>query len=307
MKGYSIIKTGIYKLLEAAFLALLGCYLLYLMQATTTFYLPLPGRPVVMLLGALSGVAGFRAILQIRDWKQILGGLVCAGICFLSFVSGRYPFLLFIGILIIGCLNIDYKKILRLFSVLFTLFLAVTFLSALSGGIDVFVYLKDGNIRSSLGIIYPTDMASAVLIAMAVSWAAWDGFTDGMAVCAGLACIWFSRYIAMSITSTICGGVFAFFALLHLISQRIAQKRNVPERLYRSLEWVIMLAFPCCALLMFALIYAYSKGAVPAIRIDNLISGRLSYALNSWKEHGVHPFGSAFEMMGNGSTTYLFE
>ena len=305
--------------LKYMFFALLGIYDLFLMSTTSTFYLPYPEGLQRYLLFALVSVVILRGLLYFDEvTKQgehncLFGiGLCLAAIYLLVYRNDRFIFLLFLGVLTLGCIGIDYRNILKLHMILLALFLAVTCFSALGGAIENFVFMKEGNIRSSWGICYPTDFASAVLFLCLFAWVVLNEVPDILMLPIAVGGVWFAKNIPMSITSTLCFGAFAGVLVLrvvyHLLLKtgfyRGMQKRKLFTYLEKHGRWLLVMSFPMLGLTMFGLLFFYAKGYSFALVINNLLSNRLALSLDMYRECGLKMFGTPFAQIGSGFSTY---
>ena len=60
----------------------------------------------------------------------------------------------------------------------------------------------------------------------------------------GLLSVWFSKYVAMSITSTVCSGIFSTFVMLLMVWERTGVEKRVPDSLKKAVKWLAVLSFP---------------------------------------------------------------
>lgn len=301
-------KNRLRQLADLPFLAVFTVYLTHLLFQSSTFYLPVPDKFLKNLFLILCLTLLFRIPVYLdalKTQKKVLAAALLLAVNFaLVYYFGDHMFLLFSAVLTIGFFGMDYRKVLKLFSVVLGCFLVLTFSAACCGAIEDFVMMKDGYIRTALGICYPTDMASYVLFLLMYSWAAWKRIPDLIALFLGIICFFFSRYIAMSITSTICSAVFCAIVLGHFLCAECGLARRIPHALRTLVRQLMTFAFPLLALLMFVLIFAYSRNFGPALRINNLLSKRLELPLDAFRQYGLKPFGTPFEQNGNGFTTF---
>lgn len=300
--------------IDIVFLALMSIYLLYSMSLTSTFFFPFPVGFVKGLFILLSCSAILRCLFVFSMyWKKthdlkwfvtVFAVLWLTGVYFFVYISDGFSFLLFMGVLTVGCVGLDYRKLLRLHTILFSLFLLITFISALGGAIDNYVYMKDGYIRSAWGICYPTDFASSVFFAVLLIWVAWEQLPDTVVLPIALVGVYISKIIAMSITSTICFASLAFVIMLRIVYCKAIRIQEWGNKVRKIGGWVLIIAFPLLAGIMFLLISAYGRGFSVALIIDNLLSRRLYYAWEVLQECGITLFGTPFAQIGNGFSVF---
>ena len=301
-------KSRLEQIADLPFLAVLTVYLTHLFFQSSTFYLPTPDKFLIklFLLFGLSLLPRIPVYLKaLKTQKKILAAAFLLALNYaLVYHFGDHLFLLFSGLLTIAFLGMDHQKVLKLFTIILGCFLILTFSAACCGAIQDFVMMKNGYVRTALGICYPTDMASYVLFLLMYSWAAWRRIPDPIAFILGIVCFFFSRYIAMSITCTICSAVFCFVVLGHFLCIECELAKKVPVFLKTLTLQLIIFACPLLALLMFVLIFAYSRNIGPAIRLNSLLSKRLALPLDAYLLYGLQPFGTPFDQNGNGFTTF---
>ena len=309
------------KISDVFFLIILGVYLLYSMSTTSTFFLPYPGNFAKYLFAVLLCSAVLRCIFAVptyldkSDIKRctviIGGGLWISCVYLMVYRADRFSFLLFLGVITVGCVGLDYQRLLKLYVVLMAIFLGVTTLSSMGGAIENYVYMKDGFIRSSCGICYPTDLASSLFFFLLIFWVTAKKIPDEVTLVLALAGAWVSRVIAMSVTSTFCFMLFSVMLTGRIIYQRNTFAKKVLDKQKTVGSRVMILSFPILAVLMFLLIAAYAKGINAAYVVDRLLSSRLRYAFEVYKDCGITLFGTPFAQNGNGfskfsSTEYSF-
>ena len=123
----------IFKIINEVYTVLLGVYLLFIMSRTSTFFLPFPvkfEKYLLLLLFVCSiGRCLFAVIgmtLQDSIWKRYIaffGAFWVATVYLFVYYSDEFVFLLYLGVLTVGCIGIDYQKLLRLHVGLLSVFL----------------------------------------------------------------------------------------------------------------------------------------------------------------------------------------
>ena len=150
----------IYKLLELLFLTLVGIYLFYRVARITTFGLVFPTDFEGNLLIVMTVVAVLRLFsTPLRRWKT-LAALGFALVYCLVYRSDGYRFLLFLAVMTVGLIDIDYRKILRVYVASVGIITSCAVFAGVIGAITNLVYTGIGRgLRSAWGIAYPTDFA----------------------------------------------------------------------------------------------------------------------------------------------------
>ena len=298
-------KSRLAQLSELPFLILFTVYLtsILFMSSTYGFSFPSGFEKKMFFLLCASLILRIPALLKTK--KRVLAAAVLLALNYaLVYRSVHYSFLLLSGVLTFGFTGIDHRKVMKLFTLCLGFFLVMTFSAACCGAIQDFVYMKDGHVRSALGTGYPTDMASYVLFLLTYIWAAWRRVPDLTAAVLGVVGIFFSRYIAMSITGTICSTVFCIMVLGHFLCMECGLLKKTPKFLKDLVLQLMTFAFPLLGLLMFALIFAYAKNIGPALRLNNILSERLSLPLEAYRTYGLNAFGAPLPQAGNGFSSF---
>ena len=289
------------KALEIAFLALTGIYLIYLMLGMTTFYLPFPSWFNEVLFLAMAAITALRLLfLGVRRWEP-WASVGMAAVYYMVFRSTDYSFLVYLAVLTAGLSGIDHRRILKTYLYTLGTVFFVTVIAALSGAITNYVYVNHGEgIRSSWGFCYPTDFASFALFLLLILWVTWRKLPDWAMLIPCAASALLAKYIAISDTSFICSLLFAAMILYHGFEKRVLSKNRKLHWIQSVSDLLLKVAFPLCAIMMFALMALYHKSLTPGIQLNDLLSNRLSLAVSAWQEHGLTAFGTPFEQIGNG-------
>lgn len=301
-----------YHMIENIYCTLLGIYLLFSMTSVTTFNFSYPKTVTYVLLGLLSVSAGTKSLLYFSDmvkgahripWELLLALIPAISYC-LSYVSGRYSFLLVLAIATVGCLGTDYRKLLTLYVMVAGVFLIGTTFCCICGGITNYVYIKDGYMRSSWGIYYPTDYASFLIYISIAAWIAFKRIRYSLFFIIGVLITMISYFINRSDTSTICGILFLLILLYYALMEYSGERFLCLKRIRKVIDALTVASFSLFACLVFGLIYLYRKGLPLAYKIDDLMSSRLHYASVALDRYGVSLFGKKFDMIGFGGSTF---
>ena len=296
------------QLSESPFLLVFSLYFIWQLFQTSTFFLPFPAgfEKTLLVLLCLSLLPRIPALIKTK--KLYLAGAALMALNYLLvYRADHFHFLLFSAVLTLGFTSVDHRKVMKLYTLILGCFLVLTFSAACCDAIQSFVYLKDGYIRTALGICYPTDMASYVLFLLMYAWAAWRRIPDLTAFLLGILCTFFSRYIAMSITGTICSIFFSAAVLGHFLCEDCMLRKRLPISLKKLIRELMTFAFPILGLAMFALIFAYAKNIGPVLRLNGILSNRLKFPLESLQTYGLHAFGAPLPQNGNGFTNFAPE
>jgi len=241
-----------------------------------------------------------RIVFQTKEkmlWMAVLTGAV-------YYLSWNFYYFQLIALLSVACVGISYRKILKAYLIGVGTMAAGTIILALGGGVENLVYMKDGFLRSSMGIIFPTDFATIVLFLAMSLWVYWEELSDEASCLISAFSIWVSWYIARSYTSTLCSLIFLAAVLYRIFEKRIVEPNNSLLWIKKTVNAIVACMFPAMLLLMFVLMIGYAKGYSFAYVANNLMSGRVRLSLDAYYENGVSLFGHQFRQEGAGGSTY---
>lgn len=290
-------------ILKALFLALSGLYLFYATTKITTFDLYWPLGFEKKLLMAMAATALLRLLTTRLKRKETLIALGLALVYFMVYRSDGYGFILVLAIMTVGLIDIDYRQILKVYLLTVGTVYCTTVLAGMLGSITNIIRIKDG-LRSSWGLTYPTDFASLGLFLALMLWVCWKRLPDWTMLFGALGSTALSWFIAHSYTSTACGLLFLMAILYHMFERGVVARHPRLKWLEKGANWVVMLAFPVCAVAVFALMMLYARGTNLGYKANNLLSKRLQYVLEMWQKYGSKPFGTPFKQLGNGRSLF---
>ncbi len=303
--------------LERVFLTLLGFYLFYLVQRMTTFNLfPLNDVEFFPYLVIFFFIVLFAVVLRTvflflsaPDKRKSYAALLACGLAFSTvwlvvFLHSRenvlYFFPVFWGVLSVGCIAIDYKRILKLFVFVVGGVILSAALCSIAGMIKNLVYWDwNRGIRSAWGIDYCTDMAAYYVFLCLAAWVAWDHIPDRWFLVPAGVSLLISSIIVQSKTSDLC--LLLLMAILVVNSIFGSESRNgFTLRSKNIFDHLCSLTFPVLSGVMLLLLWKYIRGDAFAIRIDGPLNGRLAFASAGYESYGIHAFGSNISFVGFG-------
>lgn len=268
-------------------------------QLSYPWYFDRVFRTVLFLVILLK--LGWSEAYQKRKW------LLCVlmGSTFLfSCIATGYEFLLDVCLLIIGVMEVDAKKILKIYVWCSLPVLVITMLGAFTGSIEDLLYAESfGKYRHAFGANYPTDFAARLvyvfLAAMVLyGWICKPIWIAGAVVLAGFV-YQFSRAKCSTLVFLMTAmGIFLFW-----MAERWESRAKILSSLKRILRVGFIFVMPSCAVLMCGLLVFYDPEQPVLFWLNTLISGRLRLAKDAFLQYGIHAFGTNFVMMGNGSGT----
>ena len=294
------------EVLEWGFLMMTGIYLLCQCLHGSTFVLPVYSFPDRQVFTRVLFVTGALVLLKVDlsgGWTARIPILFAIfGICFLAYRTGRELFLLMLPIFMIGTADMDYHRIIKVYVAVVGSFLLITILCSFTGVIPNIVNIRDGHLRSSWGIAYPTDLASMVLFCVMMIWLSDNRVPDSIAAAGALLSFWVSFAVAESRTSAMCSLLLLFFIMLRMISGMIHTETGRMGKISQVFHLLLVCSFLLFAVLFFAALAIYARGGNTGYILNRLLSNRLAQTLEIYQDQGLHPFGCNYSPIGRGGS-----
>ena len=303
------------KVLETAILIEIGLGVAYMILKTTLFDLEVPEETETTYLTVFFATAVLKLIaVMVCSYRRdklktslpyvIMALLIAATYCIsgITLISkmddaggNRYSFLYFIAIAIIGTIGSEYVRVIGVYVAVLSFMLVITISAAINGVIENYIYLHGWDVRSSWGIIYPTNMASYFVYFCIFFWIAYRKKIDLWFLIPGAFSFAIAWYVADSATSSIVILAFMGCVVLNYFLQN-----NNKKGLRDAVGIVASSAFPLFSVIMNFLVLLYNKG-LPLIAIVNeRMHGRIALAAAAYEKYGLSIFGNPLLQYGNG-------
>ena len=154
---------------ECLVLLLTGFYILFLSVYNTTYNFPTIPQFYAVLY-CMSTVVLLRTIAT-RQWnREVLLSLCLGVIYYLAYRTGAEHFLLFLAVISLGTVRMNYKSVLKIYVAVVSVFCLLWVTSSFGGLLSNLVYYRSGHLRSSWGMAYPTDFASTLLFLLMIGY-----------------------------------------------------------------------------------------------------------------------------------------
>ena len=292
------------KYLKSLFVLLLMMNIVGRFLNTTTYGVYSGSTIVGVSMSLLKIVLLCRIIFLFSYDNECKRAIVICGMLFLINCFMPSGFYKEFGIILLGCLGIDYRKVLKAYVITIGIGITFTIFVSLVGATNHLVWLMDGSkIRDSFGVCYPTDFASYLFFLLLFFWVAWNHIPSWVTAVLCVCTLLIVYVFAQSDTCTICCIVFLAVIGLYNVA-KLGKEKMKGQMIQKIVDILLMLAFPLCSLLMFVLIFCYSKGIPFFIKLNGILTGRLGLTLNAIKKYGLSLGGVAIKQAGNGFTTF---
>ena len=248
-----------------------------------------------------------RIVGRINGDQYLFASLLIAALYGYSWVRGRYGSLLLIAAFTMGLVGVSARKVLGCYLFAVGSAVSAAMLSAMSGGIPNLVYVGGQRIRSSWGILYPTDFSAIILYLCLIAFVYLKEVPDASMLLLAFVPYVISDHITEGLNSRACSILLIIFIILMMIEKAMmecAAWKKTAFLLSKTADILLQAAFPCLAFLMVFLTWAYKKRLSFSIVLNNAIHGRLATSVRALEDHGLHAFGSRFEQIGHGGTTF---
>lgn len=218
-------------------------------------------------------------------------------IYFFVYLKDQSTFLLYLAILVLGCIGTDYRSLLKIqVCVVGTVVLSAA-LCCMVGVIENRVYWGHETVRSSLGYTYPTNMAACYVFLSIAAWIAWDETWDPVFFLPGVISILVSDVIADSRTSLLCSGLFLISVFWCWLIRNKAGN-SIILQIKKCINSLCKIAFPFCAFLAIAITIAYHEQLPFTSELNEWTSNRIAQQSDAFYQYGIHLFGHSFPMRG---------
>lgn len=297
---------------EALYLASFACLLVFFYLQTTTFTMDVPGAVYSLVRGVLCFCAFYRLSVYKDEIGPALGVALAAftglGVFFL--VARGDTMVLDIALLTGGAYKVSFRKILMIYVFTAAFISLLALVCSQTGVIPDYTFLtnygENEHVRHSLGIIYPTDcFAHVFYLAAAYFLLRWKRVT--WYEIAGAAVLFAVVFYFTSARADLGGAVLML--LLIAIAKICGYKDPVPAVLKKGFVWVLM---PVCTAVILALTYMYSESSPLMLKLDAMMSYRLSLGKTGLGLYGFKVLGAPnFAENGNANGgvrnyTYIF-
>lgn len=297
-------KESISQFLENLYLIVLLVYFIRLFLDTALLNMPWPEYAYNIMRASVICIAFLKVGYSDKYRGKRLFICVCVSALFLlSWMSTWYLFLFELAILLIGAVDIPYKKILKVYVWCAIIIMGLAMLGSLTGAVRDLTYVKDKTYRHSFGICYPTDFAAHGIYLLLSIWVVYENIPVMIGIIAMLLFAAFQYRYCYTECSEIVAVLSAVgMAYVWLVS-RIRDKKSLIAKFTWCIDQLLTVFMGICAGIIIWMSFKCSDEYPLLQKIDSIISGRLTLAQRAFHEYGIKYFGTAFDMVGFGSET----
>lgn len=297
-------KESISQFLENLYLIVLLVYFIRLFLDTALLNMPWPEYAYNIMRASVICIAFLKVGYSDKYRGKRLFICVCVSALFLlSWMSTWYLFLFELAILLIGAVDIPYKKILKVYVWCAIIIMGLAMLGSLTGAVRDLTYVKDKTYRHSFGICYPTDFAAHGIYLLLSIWVVYENIPVMIGIIAMLLFAAFQYRYCYTECSEIVAVLSAVgMAYVWLVS-RIKDKKSLITKFTWCIDQLLTVFMGICAGIIIWMSFKCSDEYPLLQKIDSIISGRLTLAQRAFHEYGIKYFGTAFDMVGFGSET----
>lgn len=238
----------------------------------------------ILILAAINNV-----ILNKYNYKTIIGLLIITVLLILVTMQSEDNLLLKVFIIAIAYGDIELKKFIKLDVIIRILFMfTVILLYNIGLTENYFMFREDGTIRSSMGFAHPNNFGQYLLV-----------------VCADLVLLRFEKIKFIDYIYLFC----SIFLINHFSNSRTSQvclvvliiaiillKKRIDIMNFKLVRVIIINSFLIFTIISIFLANSYKANESWAIKLDGLVSNRISYASRFLEYYDIKLFGNEIEM-----------
>ena len=231
--------------------------------------------------------------------KEAVIGLFFAAVLMIISIYNGYAEVKYLGLLAAGSIGVDLKKVIKCTGIIAFTTVIYTFLYAFAVNPSINnVYVKVGRIRSTMGLLYPTDAASFVLFACMGIVILGTTCPFILSCVLSVVSLLLSCFYFKSTTSTIISGLVCLTVIVAFIYANRAPKLGLPTFICELSQLVLYSMVPFLTVLHLLLAYFYGKEHSWVFRIDEVLHKRVELAYKGLTEHGITLLGKSIDMFG---------
>jgi len=279
----------------------LVAYILLLFRAfvyTTAFDSVFPVLIARMIRYLAYGILLVRIIMERKiKGRLFLVGIVMLGVSFFARIQSSYGVLIDYAFCCVFSIGVEFRKIVKAYVITSTFLIVITIAASIFGIIPNYTYYRGGVLRLSMGFVYPTDFVAHIyFLVCGILYLLNDRLKRWQGVL-----IIFSAYIIFRLTSARGPSAMIVFAFLTLYFNQLRMRKK--KRLLFS-KWLLEYSPALCALITFAVIFAFDPDIPFWRELDRFTSSRLSLATKQLSENEITLFGQYIQQKGNGHGVY---
>lgn len=237
--------------------------------------------------------------------RAYIGLAIGVGCTILIYLNSGYLNPLFWLLILIGCKNISFEKVLKVYLVITGSIMILAFCAALLGVIENLIYeVGDRGTRIAFGSVYVTDFASHIFyMILAYCYLKAEELKTyhfaGIIIIAG-AVYYFCKTRLDCISMLLTAFIFGVNQWLQKLPYDGRGLRKKWESFWKTFGIV---SIPFWALVSFAATVFYQEENKALVFIDKIISARLTLGKTGLDMYSIRLWGQTVDMVGAGGTT----
>lgn len=285
---------------EYIFLVILGCYIGRLTLLTTMFSISWPNYTDEMFRYFL--LLGVLLKLGYSETKQdgtFLGAVLAFSVFGMVAIINKCYFLAEIGLCILGCYGIDYKKILKVYLYIVSFISLVGVIASLCGAIPDLYYFNSGKLfyGHSFGSVFRTDFAAHLAFGAIVLFIVYDMIPIYMLVITAVL-TYIAWYGCYSRCSTVILGMLIFTEIYYYYL-----RKYLGGKVEAYIKMLALIWLPVCCFSSILLTRYYNANNKTFIFLNNILTDRLILGNAAWLKYNISLTGTPFPMVGCGGST----
>lgn len=308
-------RDKIAKITNLIALLLTGGYLLFQINESCNTGINTTGLVMQLIQIGLIGCAGIKILFDLMDkkYRQLITKIVLIIVSYYATKQTDNDFMLFICSSAVALSNVSEKKALNLYFCVVGIYVLTMIILCWSGFVGNVVYFDGARLRSSWGILYPTNFAAIIFFLAMIMWLRYRECNEFFLLIPVAISIYISKKIAVSSTSLYCGLLLIFMILIDIIAKFLNDK-DIHLNLLRRIWHIFMcLSLPFFVLVTWVCTYLWHLQLPISITINNILHDRIRLLYEALIAYRIHPFGTMFTMVGqsgsflsSGNPTYNY-
>jgi hypothetical protein len=255
---------------------------------------------MILHVGAAIALVYYALTAKERTPVEHVVVLVCLVVSRVCLLSSGVPTFFWATLLVACAKGVDFDRIVWVYLGMVVALMLAYWLMSVLGIVPSFDYEAARGFRHAFGSVYPTDFAAHVFfVALALAYLRRDAL-NAFDVALDLGLAWFCHTQCIARSATIC------LVLLALVCGYVFAKRRITNKPFElatpGLALAIGVSLASCLFMLLAS-WCFDPASDVFLKLDALLSTRLSLGRTAFDTLSITSFGQRFEMVGLGGYT----
>lgn len=233
------------------------------------------------------------------DWKELLAMLVVVRCAFYAYEQIQYVEWLIMLLLMLGAKGSSFRKVVKIhFLTRLAIFVCVIVATQI-GLIDNLVY-QIRTERMAFGFVYPTEFAAYIFFLILWYWyLRGEKWTYAECFLPLIGSIFVKVFCDARTSSYLMALLFAVM-IYHTWRCKHAERMETKYQMNQGFSYLLAGSVFLCAILTMILSILYTSESAVFVKLDQILSSRLSLSKKGMDIFGFHLWGTWIQLRGNG-------